>query len=98
MSENMQCKVYVNNTTGGTLSCSNNGLQWGKWDTTPPVQILNNTTGYFMAEGAKGSATGTQGSATYTFGDNATTFTISWDIPYSGANSGGGTLDGSWNQ
>jgi hypothetical protein len=95
MSENMQCNIYIKNQTGGTISCTNSSIPWGKWTTTPPIQITNNSVGYMCAKGAKGSATGTEGSATYTFSDNATSFTVNFDIPYSGHNSGGGTLGGS---
>jgi hypothetical protein len=86
--------MYVRNTTGGTLTQTSSGLTWGNWATSPQTQIATGQTVYFNAEGAKGSATGTQGSVTYMFSDNATTFTISFDIPYSSANSGGLTLAG----
>jgi hypothetical protein len=94
MSENMKCYMNVKNTAGGTLTLTNSSLPWGKWSTNPPTQIKTGTTAFFMAQGAKGSATGTQGSVSYMFSDNATSFTVSFDIPYSGANSGGLTLAG----
>lgn len=94
MSENMQCHMNVQNNSGGILTLNSNSLSWGKWVTNPPTQIANGTTATFYAEGAKGSATGTQGSVVYYFSDNQTYLTISFDIPYTGANSGGLTLDG----
>ena len=94
MSENMQCNMNIKNTSGGTLSCSATNLQWGKWNGSPPTQITNGSTEAFGAQGVKGSATGTSGSVTYTFADNQTSFTINWDIPYSGSNSGTMPLNG----
>ncbi|AYG70175.1 hypothetical protein CCGE531_29495 (plasmid) [Rhizobium sp. CCGE531] len=86
--------MNVNNTSGGVLTLNSDGLDWGKWTTNPPTQITNNQIATFSAEGAKGSATGTQGSVVYYFSDNVTYLTISFDIPYTGANSGGLNMAG----
>ncbi|MEO8388749.1 aegerolysin family protein [Polaromonas sp.] len=86
--------MNIKNTTGGTLTCSATNLPWGKWNGSPPTQITNGQTVSFGAQGAKGSATGTSGSVTYMFADNQTSFTINWDIPYSGSNSGTMTVNG----
>jgi Aegerolysin len=94
MSENMQCHMNVQNATGGTLNLTNSNLDWGKWADNPPTQIGNGSAATFEAQGRKGSATGTQGQVTYTFPDNQTSFTINFDIPYSGANSGSLTMNG----
>jgi len=94
MSENMQCHMNVKNTSGGTLTLNSSNLDWGKWGQNPPTQIANGAIGSFYAEGAKGTATGTQGSVIYYFSDNQTYLTINFDIPYTGANSGGLTLAG----
>lgn len=94
MSENMQCHMNVKNSTGGTLVLAGSPLSWGKWTDNPPTNITNGQTVSFTAKGAKGSATGTQGSVQYSFPDNVTYFTISFDIPYSGSNSGNMTVNG----
>ncbi|MEZ2219729.1 hypothetical protein [Rhizobium sp. RCC_161_2] len=94
MSENMQCHMNVKNTTSGILTLNSNNLSWGKWGNNPPTQIASGQTATFYAEGAKGSATGTQGSVVYYFSDNQTYLTINFDIPYTGANSGGLNMSG----
>ena len=94
MSENMQCHMNVKNTSGGILTLNSNSLSWGKWGANPPTQIASGQTVNFYAEGAKGSATGTQGSVVYYFSDNQTYLTINFDIPYTGANSGGLNMSG----
>lgn len=94
MSENMQCHINIQNTTGNVMTQTDISLPWGHWMTTPPTQIGNGTVASFASQGRKGTGSGTQGSVTYLFADNATSCTISWDIPYTGTNSGGMTING----
>jgi len=95
MSEKMQCIIAIQNTSGGTLSCTYSGLSYGKWVTSPPGQIPDGTSAAFWAAGRSGSWTGTTGSVSYSFADNATSFTISFDVPFIGDNSGSLTMAGS---
>ena len=95
MSEKFQCFITIRNTSGGTLSCTYSGLSYGKWVISPPAQILDGTTSAaFWAAGRSGSWTGTTGSVSYAFGDNATSFTVSFDVPFIGDNSGGLNMAG----
>lgn len=94
MSENMQCNMNVRNNLTGILTLARADLPWGKWNGNPPSNIAAGATVSFGAQGAKGSATGTSGLVTYTMPDNLTTFTINFDIPYSGSNSGTLTVNG----
>jgi hypothetical protein len=68
-------------------------LDWGKWVDEPPTEITaeigKSTKVSFKACGAACTATGTEGSVVYKATDSdKTVFTLSFDIPYSSANSG----------
>ena len=95
MAAEMQCIITIRNTSGGTLSCTYSGLSYGTWGVSPPVQIPDGTTSAeFWARGNRGSWTGTTGSVSYAFADNVTSFTISFDVPFMGENSGGLNMAG----
>jgi len=94
MSTKRQCTINIKNLTGGTMSRTGGSMDWGNWTTTPPIQITTGTVGNMWAQGTGAYATGTQGSVIYTLPDNGTTFTVTFDVPFTGTNSGGGTLGG----
>ncbi len=95
MSYKRQCKIYIKNATGEPMSLTGGSMDWGSWTTSPPIQIPNTTAGYMYAQGTGAYATGTGGTVIYTLSDNATTFTVTFEIPFDVYNnSGGGTLGG----
>ncbi len=94
MSESMQCHIHIKNSTEYPFTLSESKLDHGKWKTNPPTQIEAGDTASFYSEGDSGTWTGTEGYVTYTLPDNETTSKISFDIPYSGSNSGGMVVDG----
>lgn len=87
-------KINGDVTTPAKLMLQSSNLSWGKWQNAPPSEIKasDSMPVRFKACGAACSATGTQGSVVYK-GDDAegTLFTLTFDIPYSSANSGGVT-------
>ena len=77
------------------MSLTGGKLDWGGWTTSPPIQIPTNSIGYMYAQGTGAYATGTGGNVIYTLSDNATTFTVTFEIPFDVyPNSGGGALGG----
>lgn len=95
MAESINIDFYLRNDTGAAITNTGSPLSWGKWQTSPPTQIDSGTTAHFKASGRANSATGTEGSVTYQLPDNLTSITINFDIPYSGANTGGMVMTGS---
>ena len=86
MAENRYIYAVVNNKTDTALEPSSSHLSWGKFNTVPiavPAHRIDNPA--FQSSGAAGSATGTEGWVKYDLGGE--TITISWDVPYTGANS-----------
>lgn len=86
-------KIDSNVVAPAKLLLTSQHLSYGKWASSPPSEILTTPGGSvavsFTAEGASCSATGTSGSVVYTgTDDEKTTFTLTFDIPYSAANSG----------
>lgn len=90
---NLTFKIAANVTSPAKLVLQSCPLEWGKWGTEPPNQITatpgQQTTVSFKAMGAACSATGTQGYVEYKGTDaESTVFRLTFDIPYSAANSG----------
>ncbi len=87
MAENRFIYATVKNNNTSPLVVSNApDPQYGKWIFTPRnVSGLSIANPAFYAAGAAGSATGTNGSVSYKLG--ASNIKITWDIPYTGANS-----------
>ena len=100
MSENIGIRIQLKNrfvktqNTTGLITKQSDDLKWGKWSVDMPTQIKAGGDDYGIAEGRKATGTGTEGSVVYMLPDNATTIKISFDIPYSGANTGGMTMTG----
>ncbi|HKO97576.1 MAG TPA: hypothetical protein VJU86_11310 [Pyrinomonadaceae bacterium] len=95
MSYKRQCTIYIKNATSGLMSLTGGSIDWGSWATTPPLDIASGTVGYMHAQGTGAYATGTGGSVVYTFADNATTFTVTFEIPFDVyPNTGGGQKGG----
>jgi hypothetical protein len=94
MSENIGIDIYLKNLNKLAITKQSDDLKWGKWDKNMPTQIAGNEIAHGTALGRKATGTGTQGSVVYMLPDNATTIKISFDIPYTGANTGSMTMTG----
>jgi hypothetical protein len=80
-------------THPATLHLESDALERGKWIQVPPIEIKtspgNSTHVLFKACGTACSATGVSGAVVYKADDpEGTRFRLSFDIPYSSANSG----------
>jgi hypothetical protein len=99
MSSKREITINLQNDTQGLMSLTAQSLNSDAyWITSPPSQIASasGTVASFHAKGYGGLATGVAGSVTYTLPDNATTYTITFNVPYphNSVNSGGGTFGG----
>ena len=78
--------IYFQNRTAFPLTRTDYNLDGGEWTQTPPHTIPARKQIAWASE-SSGFATGTQGSASYLCEDTTTKVDISWNVPYSGANS-----------
>ena len=80
----------IKNNCGRRMSLANSDFEdGGEWKASPPTTIEAGTIGSFEGHNSDGK---TKGYVSYTLGDNVTVFTINFDIPHSGDNTGSGTL------
>lgn len=86
--------VTLQNNTPFDLQLNSNSesLPHGEWDDYPPSFIRSGERGEWKSE-SDGFATGTQGSVSYYILDQSrNSVSVSWDDPYAGSNSDGGSV------
>ncbi len=84
-------KFHINNSCspGKNMTLSASSLDKGHWNISPQTSIAAGGIAYCEAHNDGGK---TKGHLEYTLSDNTTVFTIDFDIPHSGDNTGSGTL------
>ncbi len=86
MAENHFLEAVLDNRTSEELLPGSSHLAWGKFVNVPIAIRPSESASAFKASGASGSATGTEGFTQFSIGNTGETFTIAWDIPYTGDN------------
>lgn len=87
MSENMNFTFTLENRTGNNLALKTGSNSTGRWSSAPGAQINNNSAGKFKAMGRGGGCEGVAGSVAWSAFDGSV-FTVNYEVPYTGANSG----------
>ncbi|KPA20670.1 hypothetical protein shim_31230 [Shimia sp. SK013] len=100
MSGDMQFHCTIVNSTNGTMTLVGSPSASSGHAATAPTTIAKGATAKFSALGTDGTMTGAVGSFEYTL-DDASIWKFTYDIPYSGSNSGSvgyvkGGSAGSW--
>lgn len=94
-SEAMRMIGSLRNATQFNVTKAKDSLEWGKWETSPAGTITKGSIDDFEAWGRAGSATGTEGYIRWDLKSaNGATMTLSWNVPYIGANQYAVDFDG----